>query len=588
MFRMRLVRLTLAVGLLSPGVAVARQSDVPTIPGFSDPGKGAAVVVAIAGPFEELPDTPVLVVERFDLAAGDTLDALDGPAVLAVESGRATVVDDLGLEAILAPDDAIFAPGGLFGDLEAAQSTRVLRISVQEGRPDADALLAAELDEASARAGVLTVTIVELPAGADLGDGAIVDPTALVALDAPLAVTRPGRPASNLPAGRRVLLPVGTELAVANDGTADARVLTAAITPTSPPATATPTRPAGPTATPEDRGSTRPAATPTRTTGGGSTSGSTIDDYLPPGSVISAAGFSFDERVTNTSPADSWFTMNSETERAWQGSIDMIYVDRSENRVLYISLEQFGTTSAARNLYENVDGYNIQEGNDLTAPRPGRFDEALASFFPANDDDRSLTSAIGLDGKNILIVAIFADAYDRSTEIYDIFDAIAGGSGGTSTSTSGFVPSAAEISQAGFTLGETTTSRDVTDSTFTMNASTEAGWLSTTLTVITGYAPDGEWINANIRIEEFTSASSANGLFLDIDEGFRADGAWQRPPGAGRFDQITMMYDYRTEYDYTNTVIIARYDATVVVVSVWGDVGADTTPVAVDLFALIS
>ena len=284
------------------------------------------------------------------------------------------------------------------------------------------------------------------------------------------------------------------------------------------------------------------------------------------------------------------FAMNTATEAAWLGRTNATYTNRY-GQAIFVVLERYRTQTAATTLFGDVADAFVDKGSDVPPPSRGRFDEVAAMQVPrlSSEYPYAICEIMARDGSNIVLVIAVDDPYGDTDIAFDIFDAIATTSGGSSgDANAGFVPSAAEISQAGFTLGETTTSRDVTDSTFTMNASTEAGWLSTTLTVITGYAPDGEWINANIRIEEFTSASSANGLFLDIDEGFRADGAWQRPPGAGRFDQITMMYDYRTEYDYTNTVIIARYDATVVVVSVWGDVGADTTPVAVDLFALIS
>ena len=400
------------------------------IPGFPDLAKSVDVSIIVSGPAGELPSAPWLVIEQVDIAEGDSLPALSTTQIIVNEEGELSLVDDLGLEAALPEGEGLHVPAGEMGDLTAASDTTILRVTLASGEPKNAALVAAKLADDAPDPADLWFARVTLPAGASLGDATTVGLTAIVALDADLAVVRPGRLPATLPADKGVLLPTSTQLEVRNDGQNPATVLLAGLSPSDQEAaSATTSSTPRATSTPEPRGSTRDVSpSPTRSSGGstgstGNSTAATIDDYLPSSSTLSQLGFTPRERNSYSDPSDSWFDMSASTESAWLGSTDVIYTDRS-GRVLFISLERFRTDAAASNLIRGISDFWESEDVALDDPYRGAFDDTAAKYDPNVDGDLASGAVIARDGRNIIMVVVQAELYGDTDVVFDVFDAV--------------------------------------------------------------------------------------------------------------------------------------------------------------------
>ncbi len=129
-----LLSLLAMVPLLHPFLTRAAESPVP---GLSDFGTGISVNYVASGEMTSQ-DRPIvrLIVERLTLAKGELLPDLSATQIIAVEEGNLTMVDDLGLAAVLAAGEQLFALAGSLPEITASQPTTLIRASLAAPEPD--------------------------------------------------------------------------------------------------------------------------------------------------------------------------------------------------------------------------------------------------------------------------------------------------------------------------------------------------------------------------------------------------------------------------------------------------------------------
>ncbi len=429
-YRFTRIVLALAVAIIACVPALAGAAVAPTDVGLDARADGVTITAFASTPVTDVAEGALVGLDRVTLAANESLDPIDGLAIVTVESGEAVFIDDLGLESTLAPiaepEDptvtALVLDPILPADITTTERTTLRRAWIADEEPVGDDAVTMEAPEALDEATfVFAVVHLESGAGVDLET---VGPLLLVA-DADLAASRPGRPQATLRADRGLVLGAGVTLTLTNTAAYPTTLALAGLVPSADAAADNdPDTDAGSTSSGDTSDDTRGGSSGGSDTSSDDQAYADLDEYEPSVADLRTAGFTLLQTKDTETVDDSLYgEFPGVDATAWEEGLMLALGPRRSTTVgasmALMSFDRFTTPDDAGDVITMFRIAAQSGGADfslLDTPARGGFDEVVAIALESDSGD-VFTLVVARHGSVVCITAVTAPTVQEETAI---------------------------------------------------------------------------------------------------------------------------------------------------------------------------